>query len=230
MAAPAPSGLKRFYLVLAVVAVIGSGALVFLARRPTVSIPANVVVTTADTVGFRGYILGSADAPVEVTEYADYQCPACSSFDAVQFPTVRERLIAGGRVRWRYRDFPLNQHPQSRTAAHAAACADDQGKYWEMHRFIYEAQNDWSMQANAADQFRSLGKSIGLDLSAYDACMQGAKYAGRIQASYDEGMKVGVGSTPSFVIAGRLMAGNLPYDALKQIVDSIAPAAPAPTP
>jgi len=86
------------------------------------------------------------------------------------------------------------------------------------------------MQANAADQFRSLGKSIGLDLSAYDACMQGAKYAGRIQASYDEGMKVGVGSTPSFVIAGRLMAGNLPYDALKQIVDSIAPAAPAPTP
>ncbi len=229
MAAPAPSGLKRFYLVLALVAVIGVGAMVVLSQRKTVSIPANVVVTTADTAGFQGYILGSADAPVEVTEYADYQCPACAGFDAVQFPSVRERLIGTGRVRWRYRDFPLNQHPQSRIAAHAAACANDQGKYWEMHRFIYEAQNDWSMQSNAASQFRSLGKSIGLDLGAYDACMESAKYAGRIQASYDEGVKVGVQSTPTFMIGGRLAAGNLPYDALKHIVDSIAPPAPAPT-
>jgi protein-disulfide isomerase len=222
--------LKRFYLVLAVVAVIGVGAMVLLSQRKTVSIPANPVVVVSDTAGFSGYILGSAEAPVEVIEYADYQCPACGSFSAVQFPTVRERLIAGGRVRWRYRDFPLNQHPQARTAAHAAACADDQGKYWEMHRFIYESQNDWSMNSKAADQFRSLGKSIGLDLGAYDGCMQSAKYAGRIQASYDEGMKVGVASTPSFVIGGRLMAGTLPYDALKHIVDSIAPPAPAPTP
>ena len=107
-------------------------------------------------------------------------------------------------------------------AAHAAACANDQGKYWEMHRFIYEAQNDWAFKSDAVSQLRNLAK--------YDACMQSAKYAGRIQASSDEGTRLGVPSTPTFVIGGRRVSGNLPYDALKHIVDSIAPVAPAPTP
>ena len=229
MAAPAPSGLKRFYVVLAAVAVIGVGAMVFLSQRKTVSIPVNAVVVASDTSGFSGYILGSAEAPVEVVVYADYQCPACAGFDAVQFPSVRERLIATGRVRWRYRDFPLdNLHPQARLAAHAAACANDQGKYWEMHRFIYEAQNDWAFKSDAVSQLRNLAKPLGIDLAKYDACMQSAKYAGRIQASSDEGTRLGVPSTPPFVIGGRRVSGNLPYDALKHIVDSIAPVAPTP--
>ncbi len=230
MAAPAPRGLKPFYVILAVVAAVGLGALFLQSRRPPISIPANVKVTEADTAGFQGYRLGNADAPVEVTVYADYQCPACGSFDAVQFPSVRERLIESGRVRWRYRDFPLDIHPQTRIAAHAAACANDQGKYWEMHRFIYESQNDWSFKKSAADQFRSIAKSLGLDLGKYDECMQSARYAGRIQASYNEAIKVGVGSTPTFLIGGRLFPGDLPYDALKKIVDSIAPPAAAPAP
>ncbi len=226
MAATAPNGMKRFYLALAAVAVIGIGVLVALSRRPTVSIPVNATVQASDTAGFHGYILGSADAPVEVTVYADYQCPACGGYDAVQFPTVRERLIATGRVRWRYRDFPLdNIHPQARIAAHAAACADEQGKYWEMHRFIYEAQNDWAFKPNAVSELRSLAKPIGIDMGKYDACMESARYAGRIQASFDEGMKVGVPSTPTFVIGGRMLSGGIPYDALKRIVDSIAPVA-----
>ena len=229
MAAPAPSGLKRFYVVLAAVAVIGVGAMVFLSQRKTVSIPVNAVVVASDTSGFSGYILGSAEAPVEVVVYADYQCPACAGFDAVQFPSVRERLIATGRVRWRYRDFPLdNLHPQARLAAHAAACANDQGKYWEMHRFIYEAQNDWAFKSDAVSQLRNLAKPLGIDLAKYDACMQSAKYAGRIQASSDEGTRLGVPSTPTFVVGGRRVSGNLPYDALKHIVDSIAPVAPTP--
>ena len=97
-----------------------------------------------------------------------------------------------GRVRWRYRDFPLdNLHPQARLAAHAAACANDQGKYWEMHRFIYEAQNDWAFKSDAVSQLRNLAKPLGIDMAQYDACMQSAKYAGRIQASLDEGNAAG---------------------------------------
>lgn len=231
MAAPAPGGLNRFYLVLAAVAVLGVGAMVYMSQRKSVSIPANPVVLVADTAGFRGYLLGSNDAPVEVTVYADYQCPGCGGFDAVQFPTVRERLIETGRVRWRYRDFPLsNIHPQARLAAHAAACADEQGKYWEMHRFIYESQSDWSFRGNAASQFHDLAKPLGIDMGKYDSCMQTAKYAGRIQASFDEGMKLGVPSTPTFFINGQLHSGNLPYDVLKAIVDSLAPAPSAPAP
>ncbi|MFL5506701.1 MAG: DsbA family protein [Gemmatimonadales bacterium] len=225
-----PAGLKRFYTLLVVLGLAGAVIIGMLMRRKPVSIPANVVVQPADTAGFRGYIMGRPDAPVEVTEYGDYQCPACAGFDMVQFPTVKERLVDGGRVRWRYRDFPLdNIHPNARLTAHAAACADEQGKYWDAHRLIYEAQSDWSRSPNAAGDLRDIVKAIGVDMGKYDACMQSAKYAGRIQASHDEAIKVGVQSTPTFMIAGRLYAGALPYDDLRKLVDSIAgaPAAPA---
>ena len=123
-----PAGMKRFYALFGVVALIGIAALVYLTTRPqTVSIPANVTVQPSDTSGFRGYIKGSPDAPVEITEYADYQCPFCQTFATLQMPTIEERLINTGRLRWRYRDFPLQQHPFARLAAHSAACADQQG-------------------------------------------------------------------------------------------------------
>ncbi len=133
--AATPVGMKRFYAILAGVAVVGLGALGFLMSRPRVaSIPANVTIQPSDTAGFRGYLKGSADAPVEITEYADYQCPFCQTFATLQMPTIEERLIKTGRLRWRYRDFPLQQHPFARLAAHSAACGDEQGKYWENAR------------------------------------------------------------------------------------------------
>lgn len=217
-----PVGMKGFYAALAGVAVVGIGVLGWMLSRPrTVSIPANVVIQPADTAGFRGYLLGSDSAKVEITEYADYQCPFCQTFDELQFPTIKQRLIDAGRLRWRYRDFPLQQHPFSRLAAHSAACADEQGKYWEQHRRIYEGQQDWAESSDAAPAFRRYAELSGLDLARYDACMKSAKYAGRIQASYDEGVRAGVNSTPTLLIGGRLYQGRLDSDAIARLVDSL---------
>jgi protein-disulfide isomerase len=219
-----PVGMKGFYAALAGVAVVGIGVLGWMLTRPrTVSIPANVVVQPADTAGFRGYLLGSDSAKVEITEYADYQCPFCQTFDELQFPTIKQRLIDTGRLRWRYRDFPLQQHPFSRLAAHSAACADEQGKYWEQHRRIYEGQQDWAESGDAAPAFRRYAQLNGLDLARYDACMKSAKYAGRIQASYDEGVRAGVNSTPTLLVGGRLYQGRLDSDAIARLVDSLTP-------
>jgi protein-disulfide isomerase len=218
------SSLNRFYLILFTVAIVGGGLLFWQVRRGVPSIPANVTVTVADTAGFQGYFMGSPDAPVVITEYADYQCPGCQAFDMVQFPDIVRQLVETGKVRWRYRDFPLNMHPFSRVAAHAAACANDQGKYWEMHTQIYRGQATWSREAEPSGTFRDYAKQLGLDLKAYDECMMSAKYAGRIQASYDEGVKVGVDATPTFLIGNRLYKGLSNSDALKQLVDSLAPA------
>ena len=80
-----------------------------------VSIPANVVVTSADTSGFRGYVLGVPSAPVEITEYADFECPHCADFDQVQFPDINTRLIDPGKARLRFRDFPDRGRQQSRS-------------------------------------------------------------------------------------------------------------------
>jgi len=221
--------LNRFYLVLLVLAVGGGGLLYWQVRRGVPSIPANVTVTAADTAGFQGYFLGKADAPVVISEYADYQCPGCQTFDMVQFPDIVRQLIETGQVRWRYRDFPLSMHPFSRLAAHAAACANDQDRYWPLHAMIYQGQGNWAVESEPSGTFRGYAQKVGLDLTAYDACMMSAKYAGRIQASYDEGVRVGVNGTPTFLIGDRLYGGLSNSDALKHLVDSLT-AATAPTP
>jgi protein-disulfide isomerase len=221
--AASPVGLKRFYAVLAAVAVVGIGVLGYLLSRPSqVSIPANVTVQASDTAGFRGYIKGSDSAAVEITEFADYQCPFCQTFATLQMPTIEERLIRTGRLRWRYRDFPLQQHQFARLAAHSAACADEQGKFWEQHQRIYEGQAEWAA-GDAEDRFRDYARASGLDLGRYDQCMKSGKYAGRIQASYDEGSRLGVSSTPTLLVGNRLYQGRFDSDAITRLVDSLAP-------
>lgn len=221
--AAAATGLNRFYLTLGVVALVGIGALVYLVRKPRgVSIPVKAV-EVADTAGFRGYVLGSDSAAVEVSEYADYQCPACQYFETIQFPAVRDQLIATGKVRWRYRDFPLEMHPNARVAAHAAACGEEQGKYWELHGAIYERQAQWSPSRNASGMFSEMAGALGMDRKRFDGCMSSAKYAGRIQASLEEGTRLGVGSTPTFLIGGRLYPGVLASDSLRAMVEQAIP-------
>ena len=223
----ATPGMKRFYAILAGVAVLGLGALGFLLSRPRVSsIPANVTIQPADTAGFRGYIKGSQSAPVEITEYADYQCPFCQTFATLQMPAIDERLIKTGRVRWRYRDFPLQQHQFARLAAHSAACADEQGKYWEQHERIYEGQAEWSAARDAGDYFRAYAQAVGLDPGKYDQCMESGRYAGRIQASYEEGAQAGVSSTPTLLVGNRLYRGRIDSDAIRRLVDSLSPPTP----
>jgi protein-disulfide isomerase len=229
--AQAPAGMNRFYLVLGAAGLASIAALVYQVQKPkAVSIPVNVTVLVADTAGFRGYLLGSDSARLEVTEYADYQCPVCQDFESIQFPAVRQQLIETGIVRWRYRDFPLPMHPNSRVAAHAAACANDQGKFWPMHDALYQHQPEWAPMKNPAGAYAGYAKAAGLDVAQYDQCMVSAKYAGRIQASYDEAVKVGATGTPSFIIGTQLYPHTLPSDSIRAIVlrSLPQPATPAP--
>ena len=193
MAAPAPSGLKRFYVILAVVAAVGLGALFLQSRRPPISIPANVKVTEADTAGFQRLILGNADAPVEVTVYADYQCPACA---VIRRGAVPHRARAAHRIGTGALAVPGLPAgisiPQTRIAAHAAACANDQGKYWEMHRFIYESQNDWSFKQSAADQFRSSPSRSGSTWASTTSAWRARGTPGGSRRATTRAMKVGV--------------------------------------
>lgn len=224
MAGSQPS-LNRFYLLILALVVGGGGLLWYLTRpKGPTSIPVAVDIQPSDTAGFAGYVLGAEDAPVTIVEYADYQCPACQSYELVQFPTVRERLIATGRVRYVYRDFPLDgPHQWARLAAHAAACAEEQGKFWELHDALYRTQSEWSFSRNAGTMFRDEAQALGLDLAAYDACMRSTRYAGRIQASQAEGVRLGVGSTPTFLLGGRLYPGVQTYDWMRAMVDSLSP-------
>ncbi|MGH7675986.1 MAG: DsbA family protein [Gemmatimonadales bacterium] len=214
--------MKRFYLVLGFAALAGGAWLIYEARRPPAVTPAGATAPAPAADGFAGFTMGSDSAPVEVVEYADFECPACAQFATVQMPTVREQLITTGRVRWRFRDFPLPSHSFARYAAHAAQCAGEQGRFWDMHDQLF-ANHSWAQTGRDPSRlFRDLARGVGLELDRYDACMESGRYAGRIEASKQEGDLRGVNGTPTFFINGRLLTTrSWGSDVFKRAVDSL---------
>jgi protein-disulfide isomerase len=215
--------MNRFYVMLGVLAVAG-GALVFYLLKANPAAPraaTDAPVTVVDD-GFRGYTLGSDAAPVEITEYSDFECPFCASFSTVQIPTIKEQLIATGKVRWRYRDFPIPGHKYSRFAAHAAHCAGEQGKFWEMHDQLFYNHRWAQTGQNPTGLFSGFAKAAGVDLARYDACMDSGRYASRIEFSRQEGIERMVDGTPTFYFNGVKFTGPRPTsDAFKAIADSL---------
>ena len=217
--------MKRFYVLLGAIALIGGGALYFAARgRPAATLSWEGPAPAPAADGFNGYVMGGDSAPVEVTEFLDFECPACAAFAVIQFPTVRDQLVATGRVRWRSRDLPLPGHKYSRFSAHAAQCAGEQGKYWEMHDQLF-SNHSWAQTGrDPASLFRKFAQGTGVELGRYDECMQSGRYAGRIEASRLEGARLGAGGTPAFFVNGRLVQGSsVPNsDEIKRLVDEAA--------
>ena len=214
--------MKGFYVLLAVVFLAGGGWLVYSANHKSTAEPSSTApVPAAAADGFRGFTLGSDAAPIEVTEYSDFECPFCASFATVQMPVIREQLIATGKLRWRFRDFPLPSHKYSRYGALAAQCAGEQGKFWEMHDQLF-TNHQWAQTGkNPRSLFRDFARAIGLDLDKYDACMDGQRYAARLDASVQEGEALGVRGTPSFFVNGRPYTGRGTSDDFKALVDSL---------
>lgn len=218
-------GLKPFYGVLAGIALAGGGWIWMSARSAGPAapepLPDGAVSAAAD---FPGYALGSEAAPIEVIEYADFECPACAQFAILTMHDVKQRLISAGRVRWLFRDFPLPDHRNSRPAHHAAACAGEQERFWEMHDQLFYDQGAWAAERNPTRRFRDYARAIRLDLRRYDDCMETGRYRARIDASARTGQELGVSATPTFIIGNRRYPGAMSYDHLKSVIDSLSAA------
>jgi len=155
---------------------------------------------------------GPADAPVTIVEFSDFQCPYCSRATA----TLKKLETAyPGKIRLVYRDFPLVQiHPNAARAAEAAACANEQGKFWPMHDVMFEHQD----KLGEADLKQSAA-TLGLDAAKFDQCLESGRYTGQWKKDAAEGEQYGVSSTPAFFINGRLVVGAQPFESFARIVD-----------
>lgn len=186
----------------------------------------NVATTTVDPnlppLKGEGYLIGKADAPVQVIEFGDFECPGCGQFATVTEPDVRERLVKTGIVAFRYFDFPLGMHPNTWPASHAAACANEQGKFWEMHDRIYAGQDEWWAQTTSSPQkvFARYAEQLGLNVDQFEKCVDDEKYKRQIQANREAGEQRMVPSTPTFIIGKRMVSGAIGYDQFKALVDS----------
>jgi protein-disulfide isomerase len=219
---------RGFWLTLGLAVVLGIGLIGFLANRPKVT--ATTIDPNLPPMKAEGYLLGSPTAPVEVIEFADFECPGCGQFSTLTEPDVRTKLVNTGKVRMRYIDFPLPMHRNTWDASLAAACANDQGKFWEMHDQIFQNQDRWNGEATSRPRpvLADMAKSLGLDMSKYDDCMKSEKYRAKVQSHLQEAERRGVQQTPTFVIGGKMVPGAIPYDAFKKLIDEeLAKAPPA---
>ena len=214
---------KQFYLALLVIAIIG-GILIW---RTAGKANSRVVATDvkATPAQAEGYLMGNPNAPVQIMEFADFECPGCGQFATVTEPDVRKRIVETGLASYRFFDFPLTEiHKNTLAASNAAACAADQGKFWEMHDRIYMHQPEWSSEATSDPKkfFDRYAGELGLDLSAWRNCYDDQPHLQRIMSNRAEGERRKVTSTPTFIIGTKMVSGSLPYDVIKAYVDTAA--------
>jgi protein-disulfide isomerase len=218
---------QLFYGALAVVAVAGL-ILIWRASHAPRAV-ANVTTAPITPAQAEGYLLGNANAPVQIMEFADFECPACGNFAVITEPDVRNRIVNAGLASYRFFDFPLPMHKNTMAASNAAACAADQGKFWEMHDQLFTNQPEWNGEAtdNPKKIFLGYVKTLGMNTDTWEKCFDAQTHQSRILANQAEGNRRKVQSTPTFVIGTRLIPGAMSYDVFKAYVDSAAKEAPA---
>ena len=209
-----------FWVALGLVAIVGVGALSWQANKPKPT--ATQIDPSLPALKAEGYLLGSPTAPVEVIEFADFECPACGQFANLTEPDIRTRMVNTGQVRMRFLDFPLAMHKNTWDASLAASCANDQGKFWQMHDQLFANQDKWNGEATSRPRkpIAALAQALGLDMTKYNVCMDTEAHRAQIQANLKEGERRQVGQTPTFVIGNQIHPGELPFDAFKKLVDA----------
>ena len=169
--------------------------------------PRHTIEVTADDPS-----IGSSSAPVTLVEFSDFQCPFCQRV-APTLKQVKEKY--GDKVRIVWKDFPLTQiHPQAFKAGEAAHCAADQGKFWEYHDRLFA--NQQSLQPN---DLKKHAADLGLDAGVFGTCLDSSKYGERVRDGVAEGSRLGVNSTPTIYINGRVLSGAQPYETFVTVID-----------
>lgn len=145
----------------------------------------------------------AADGKVTLVEFLDFECEACGAF----YPYVEQlREDYAGQITFVTRYFPLPGHQNSRTAAIAVEAASEQGKFEEMYQMMFETQTQWGERSDSqAAVFRGFAEKLGLNMAAFDAAVADAATLDRVLYDFNEGVALGIESTPTFFLNGEMM-------------------------
>ena len=170
---------------------------------------------------------GDGGARVAIIEYADFECPYCGEFERKTFPRLLSDYIQTGKVKYYYRDLPLQIHGLAVPAARAARCAGEQGKYWEMHDSLFAKQH-----ALSAPALLDRAQTLSLDTTKFTECLSSDKYNEDIRKNMSDAQRFGIDGTPTFFIGtieGDIVnikagiKGSSPLEIFKTDLDALLP-------
>jgi protein-disulfide isomerase len=165
-------------------------------NQPAAAIPAGVPRD--------GRTLGTATATVSMDVWEDFQCPACGNFSETIEPTIIQRYVVAGKIRYTFHDYAfLGQ--ESADAASAARCAGDQGKFWDYHGWLYANQNGENQGWFSTERLTAIADKVGLDRPTWDTCYAGGSDRPAVTAETQAGIAAKVSGTPTMMLDGRIV-------------------------
>jgi protein-disulfide isomerase len=177
-------------------------------------------------LGPRDAILGSANAPVTLIEYGDYQCPYCGEFFSETEPQIIQNYVSTGKVRMVFRDFAF-LGAESTAAANAAQCAEDQNSLWAYHDALYSAKVADDNKGGTEDdnfftttELLKLAKQINLNIPTFTTCITSSTDAAIVTQEKTDGANAGINSTPTFLLNGQMITGAEPYSVFQQALNA----------
>lgn len=218
---------SRLLIAVAIIVIIGLAiAAFYFLQNPT---------HTAQYIANYSPVLGSDSATINVIEFSDYECPFCQAAEGANqevmdslkqndpswetpVPKIIEEYVNAGKVRLVFRDFPV--HPTSAEIALAAACAQEQNKFWEYHQYVFENYN-----ALSETDLKRYAADLDLDLTQFNQCLDSKKYQENIGSDLSDGRSLGVSGTPTFFVGNNetgyeKIVGAQSFSVFKQMIDS----------
>ena len=199
-------------------------------EKELVLVEAEIPNTTSQEIGLSVFTengspyLGDPNAPITLVEFGDYQCFFCNKYFHDTEQKLLENYVDTGKVKIIFKDFTIIG-PDSKTAAHAAHCADDQGLFWEYHDMLY---NNWTGENNgwaSSENLLRMAQDVGLDIGEFTDCMQNEIHTQIISASNADARTLGLTGTPGFFVISpnnqiTKIPGAQPFEVFQRIFDS----------
>ncbi len=175
----------------------------------------------AKPVSLPDMALGPANAPVTITEYASMTCPHCAAFDENVFPKIKSEYIDSGKVRYVFREFPLDIKAAAGSMLARCIAKDDAGKYFAVIDMLFKQQNDW-VTKNTTETLTRIGKQAGLSQQAVEDCLKDQALLDKIAADQKFANEVlKVSSTPTFFINGEMIRGETSFEEFDKRIKSL---------
>jgi len=161
---------------------------------------------------------GSADAKITIVEYSDFNCGFCRRFYDETLQRIVDEYVATGKVRFSYKHYPFLA-PSSTWKAEAAECAAAQGRFWDYHEKLFTTNIAGEDEAATTRSLTDLAAELRLDMAMFTACLSAGDARRQVEDDAQEGRRLGVSGTPSFLINGRPLVGAQPYEAFKAMIE-----------
>lgn len=212
---------RMIYAGIGIIAIlIFAGLMVWMQQIRTTQAEANFqapnILTTPSLTD--GKTWGPEDAPVIIQEFSDFQCPFCGQFAINTGQQIIEKYGDSGQIRFEYNHYAFLGEESIR-AAEATECANEQGSFWDYHDALFLNQNGENQGTFNDSTLKSFASLIGLDEQAFNSCLDSGTYREQTEASFENGVDLGVKSTPSFIINGELISGALPFAEFDRLIE-----------